>query len=248
MIKAVVFDLDGTLYSYNAAHEVAYDKLCKYAEDALGMDRATFSALHSQAMDVVAKRLGGECAALHNRLLRYQTLLELARLPLHPHALVMNDLYWDTLIAASVPSPGSIECLSALKGAGYVLGIGTDMTVDYQLKKLTKLQMLPYFDFVVTSEEVLAEKPDKKLFFYCAEKAEAAPGQCLFIGDNLKKDIFGAIHAGMQALWYCPDNEQRKEHPEIESFAHYDELTRRLVRNKRDNGAVAAPKEGDKAE
>lgn len=229
MIKAVIFDIDNTLYSYDEAHETAFDALCGYALRELGLDRPSFTALHKQAMQVVKTRLGGECAALHNRLLRYQVLLELAKLPLHPHALRMNDLYWDTLIRVSEPSPGVMECLRALKQAGYILGIGTDMTLDYQLKKLTKLRMLPYFDFVVSSEEVLTEKPDQKLFFCCAEKAGVAPEECLFVGDSLKKDIFGSIHAGMQAMWFRPTEEHRLEHPEIEAFDHYDRLKEKLV-------------------
>lgn len=229
MIKAVIFDIDNTLYSYDAAHETAFAALCGYMKRHFDMDAATFTDLHKKAMAVVKGRLGGECAALHNRLLRYQVLLEMEKLPLHPHALAMNDLYWDTLIEAAQPSPGAAECIPALKKAGYILGIGTDMTVDYQLKKLTKLQMLPWFDFIVSSEEVLTEKPDRKLFLLCAEKAGAAPEECLFVGDNLEKDIFGAKEAGMQALWFAPSREQRAEHPELEEFDHYDQLRSRLI-------------------
>lgn len=228
MIKAVIFDIDNTLYSYDDGHAVAFGKLCQYAKERLGMDEETFKAYHKKAMQVVKERLGAECAALHNRLLRYQVLLELAKLPLHPHALEMNDLYWDTLIQVSEPSPGAAECIPALKRAGYVLGIGTDMTLDYQLKKLTKLQMLPYLDFIVSSEEVLTEKPDRKLFLCCAAKAGVAPEECLFVGDNLKKDVFGARNAGMEAMWFAPSREERQAHPEIEAFDHYDQLLRRL--------------------
>lgn len=228
MIKAVVFDIDNTLYSYDAGHEVAFAALCDYAAKHLDMDAETFKEYHKRAMSTVKERLGAECAALHNRLLRYQVLLEQAGLPLYPHALIMNDLYWDTLIGVSEPSPGAAQCIPALKKAGYILGIGTDMTLDYQLKKLTKLQMLPYFDFVVSSEEVLAEKPAKKLFLCCAEKAGAAPEECLFVGDNLKKDVFGAMNAGMEAMWFAPTLEQRQAHPEIEAFDHYDQLLQRL--------------------
>ena len=148
MVKAVVFDIDNTLYSYDDAHAVAWEALCTYAKNQLDMDADTFLRCHKAAQTIVKERLGADCAALHNRQLRYQVLLEENHKPLH-HAIAMNDLYWDTLIAAARPEPGILDCLAALKEKGFILGIGTDMTIDYQLKKLVALQMLHYFDFIV---------------------------------------------------------------------------------------------------
>lgn len=229
MIKAVLFDIDNTLYSYDDAHKAAWEALCAYAREHLGMDRDTLTRGIAEAADVVARRLGAPCAALHDRMLRCQILLERNGLPLH-HAIAMNDLYWDTLIGSAEPSPGILDCLTKLKAAGYILGIGTDMTLDYQLKKLVKLQMLPLFDFLVTSEEVNIEKPDAKLFLLCAQKAGVAPEECLFIGDSLKKDVLGAKNAGMEALWYAPGAEGSAQYPEMETICHYDQLTKRLMR------------------
>ena len=191
------------------------------------MDADTFAQQHKAAQSIVKARLGADVAALHNRQLRYQVLLEENRKPLH-HAIAMNDLYWNTLISAARPNPGIMECLSALKEKGYILGIGTDMTVDYQLKKLVSLQMLPYFDFIVSSEEVNAEKPSAKLFACCAKKANVAIEECLFIGDSLKKDYHGSSAAGMQSVWYCPDPVAAEANPQIRKITHYDQLREML--------------------
>ena len=231
MIQAVLFDIDNTLYSYDDAHAVAWQALCAYAREQLAMEPEQFRRCHTQAQQTVKERLGAECAALHNRQLRYQVLLEENGKPLH-HAIAMSDLYWNTLIAAAKPSPGIMECLAALKERGLILGIGTDMTIDYQLKKLMSLRMLPYFDFIVSSEEVNVEKPHEKLFACCAKKANVPTENCLFIGDSLKKDVLGARNAGMQALWYCPEAAARAEHPDIPAISHYDELRQMLNEQK----------------
>ena len=42
MIKAVIFDIDNTLYSYDKAHEQAFPKLAGYAEAELGIPEAEF--------------------------------------------------------------------------------------------------------------------------------------------------------------------------------------------------------------
>ena len=223
MVKAVVFDIDNTLYSYDDAHAVAWEALCAYAKEHLGMEADTFARCHKAAQKTVKERLGADVAALHNRQLRYQVLLEENGKPLY-HAIAMNDLYWNTLIAAAKPTPGIMECLAALKEKGYILGIGTDMTVDYQLKKLVSLQMLPYFDFIVSSEEVNVEKPHAKLFACCAQKANVPAEECLFVGDSLKKDYYGSSAAGMQSLWYCPDPAAAEADPHVRKITHYDQL------------------------
>lgn len=228
MIKAVLFDIDNTLYSYDDAHAFGWDALCAYAKDHLGMDEETLTGSLKHAADTVKARLGADCAALHDRTLRCQVMLEQNSLSLH-HAATMGELYWDTLIRSAKPTPGIMACLPKLKEAGFVLGIGTDMTIEYQLKKLEKLQMLPFFDFIVSSEEVNVEKPHEKLFRTCAVKAGVSPEECLFIGDSLKKDVMGAKNAGMEAMWYCPDAELAAGHPEIESIFHYSQLTERLL-------------------
>ena len=227
MVKAIIFDIDGTVYSYEDAHAVAWEALCAYAKEHLDMDANTFTQCHKAAQTIVKERLGADVAALHNRQLRYQVLLEENNKPLH-HAIAMNDLYWNTLISAARPNPGIMECLSALKEKGYILGIGTDMTIDYQLKKLVSLQMLPYFDFIVSSEEVNVEKPHAKLFACCAKKANVAIEECLFIGDSLKKDYHGSSAAGMQSVWYCPDPVAAEANPQIRKITHYDQLREML--------------------
>ena len=37
------------------------------------------------------------------------------------------------------------------------------------------------------------------------KKAGCPAKECLFVGDSLKKDVQGAVDAGLQAVWYCPE-------------------------------------------
>ena len=227
MIKAVIFDIDKTLYSFDEAHKPAIDAVQDYALEHLGMDQQTLMSEIEKAAAQIADTLAADCAALHNRTLRFQVMLERNKLPLK-HAEPMGRLYWDTLLRHAEPSPGILNCLKKLKAAGYILGIGTDMTLIYQLKKLEKLQMLPFFDFIVSSEEANVEKPHAKLFSLCAKKSGVSPEECLFIGDSLKKDVLGPRAMGMHSLWYCPDPEKAKAHPEVDVLTHYDQLEEML--------------------
>lgn len=223
MIKAVIFDIDNTLYSYDDAHAVAWEVLCTYVQEHLGLDSEQFSEEVKKSTKICNARLSVNCGSTHNRLLRFQDILERNHLPLR-HAYPMNELYWNTLIDASRPEPGVVECLARMKRAGYILGIGTDMTADFQLKKLDKLGLIDFFDFMVSSEEINIEKPAPKMFLTCAEKAGVAVDECLFIGDSIKKDVLGPKAVGMNGLWYAPDAAKAAAHPEVEHICHFDQL------------------------
>ncbi|MCD8147739.1 MAG: HAD family hydrolase [Clostridiales bacterium] len=222
MRKAVIFDIDDTLYNYKTANAQVMGVLCRYARRELGVDEAAFRADYDRVMRFQFREYG-QTAGCHSRAIRLQLLLEERGLPLR-HAAVMNDLYWNALLDAIVPSPGVTELISAAKGRGLRIGVGSDMTADWQLKKLEKLGLLDAMDFVVTSEEAGVEKPDPGLFLLCAKKAGCLPEECLFIGDNLRKDVLGAQSAGMEALWFQTDPQKAGEYPSVKSIPGFQGL------------------------
>ena len=228
MIKTVIFDLDGTLYDYDAAHSAGYQRLRQYARTNLGMDGLAFDTAYQSAMTQIEQTIGVPNAAIHDRYLRFQILLENAGLPLTPHVWSMTTLYWNALLDTMIPSPGMSNCISILKQAGYRLGIGTNMQVDYQLLKLDRLGVINDFDFVVTSEEAFAEKPSSQFFLYCVQKARCIPEECLFVGDDLELDVLGAQSAGLQALWFQPDPASAALHPRIPSIQDFKALQEML--------------------
>ncbi len=204
MLRAAIFDVDGTLYDYQAAHAPAYRALKDYAAQALSLTPERLDALHRDASREIEARAGKNSAVIHNRLIRYQRMLEQIGAPI-AHAPRMAEIYWSTLLEAMRPFPGAAEALEQLKSMGLTLGIGTNMTADRQYSKLERLGILPYVDFMVSSEEACVEKPDRRLFDLCAEKAGCAAGECAFVGDSLNGDVFGAVGAGMRAVWFRPE-------------------------------------------
>lgn len=228
MIKTVIFDLDGTLYDYDAAHSAGYQCLRQYASTKLSMDGPAFDTAYQSAMTQIQQTIGVPNAAIHDRYLRFQVLLENAGLPLAPHVWDLTTLYWNTLMDAMIPSPGMSDCISVLKRAGYRLGIGTNMQVDYQLLKLERLGVISYFDFIVTSEEAFVEKPNPRFFLCCVQKARCAPEECLFVGDDLELDILGAQKAELQTLWFQPNPTVAALHPDIPSIQDFKVLQEKL--------------------
>lgn len=221
MIKAFVFDLDNTLYSYDAAHSSAFQAVTAYACRTFGLTPGDFSALHRQGSRLLEERVGSVTAAIHNRLIRYQIMLEELGQPIR-FAPEMAGIYWSAFLDAVEPGAGLDECVSGLKSRGFRLGVGTNMTAEYQFAKLDKLGILDAVDFMVSSEEVGVEKPDRKLFDSCARKAGCRAQECVFVGDSLELDARGALAAGMLPVWLCP--EERSCESPIRRIASLAEL------------------------
>ena len=216
MMKAVIFDLDNTLYNYDKAHAAAFAALRRFVRENMALPGERFDAFHAEASRILTLRCGGG-PAIHNRLIRFQILLELAGLPIGA-APAMADCYWRTLLDHMEAEPGAAETLQALQAMGLRIGVGTNMTADRQFEKLKRLELLRWVNFLVTSEELGVEKPDPRLFALCALKAGAGESSCCFVGDSLEKDALAARRAGMKGVWYCPKG--TKSPPEGISVIH----------------------------
>ena len=208
MIKAVIFDLDNTLYNFDAANEFGIRALAAYTEPVFGWDYPKMKDLYEESREKLTERMG-DVGSAHNRLLRFQNLLEEKKLPLHPHALEMAKAYWRGVLDNMALSPGAREIMEELRRMGVRIGLGTDMTAYMQYEKLIRLGLMEYMDFIVSSEEAGTDKPGNAFFMLCARKAGCLPGECLFIGDNIVRDYGGAAAAGMQARWFIPPWKQK---------------------------------------
>ena len=80
-------------------------------------------------------------------------------------------------------------------------------------KSLKRLGLENYFEFVLVSEEVGWRKPHPRIFNRLLHLMDVEAGEILFVGDDLRCDIFGAKKAGMKTAWIVrePDREVDEE-------------------------------------
>lgn len=222
MVKAVLFDLDGTLYSFKEGEAYAIGVVADRFEKETGFPHEKFRDENWRLFMKQCETVGPQ-AGCHSRGVRYQIFCEEHGFPLRL-ASPMNDLFWNTFLGVIKPFDGAAETFDAIRARGLKIGIGTNMTADWQLKKLAVLGLIDKVDFVVSSEESGADKPDPKLFALCAEKAGCAPSECMFVGDSLEHDVAGARAFGMRPVWISFDADKRAEHPDLESIGALPEL------------------------
>ena len=229
MIKEVIFDIDNTLYSYDKGHGEGMKQLYGYMKEQFGIEQEEFQSMVRISNQEITDRLGKDNAAIHSRSIRFQNLLEKWGKPLFPHVQAMYHVYWDTLLKVSGPEPGAVACMQELKSMGIRIGIGTDMTAMMQYEKLSAFGFAPYISHIVTRQEAGVEKPHPEFMKLCIKKAEARPEECVFVGDNLKKDACGASACGMHGVWYNPKGNKLPEDSEqlkgtFREIRHFNEL------------------------
>ena len=153
MIKTVILDIDDTLYEWAALDPVVVREFMgPYVNAHFGWTVEEYYRRLREATDELVAFSGttGDC---RDRIIRYQLMVEKAGFPVDPHALDMYRLYWDRMIERIEPYEGEIETLRELRSRGIRIGVCSDNTAELQFRKLRKLGVGIYMDFIVTSAE-----------------------------------------------------------------------------------------------
>lgn len=226
MIKAVIFDLDDTLYDYKALERAAFECVGELVRERLGVSEEQYEKAFMRARQTTKERLG-ETAASHSRMLYFQKTLEY--LDIRPLYLVleMYETYWGFFLDNMTLHPGVRELLDALHEKYIRVGVCTDLLSYIQHRKLRRLGMMDDVDCLVTSEEAGVEKPAAGIFELCLKKLGLPAEEVCFVGDNLERDVKGSINAGMQAVWFHSTEEALREEKVqngFETASNYEEL------------------------
>ena len=197
-IKAILLDLDDTLYAYKPYHLAGYEACKLLAEKKYQISSSDFEAAWKVGRNRVHQDLHGQGAS-HSRLLYVQKLYENLFQKTNPQfALEMEETYWNTFLNNMEFKPGVEEFLKEAKDKGIKMCIVTDLTAQIQMRKWLKLDLGRYIDYLVTSEEAGIEKPGAYMFELAMEKLGVKPEECIMIGDSEEKDIKGAEAMGIK--------------------------------------------------
>ena len=192
---AVLFDLDNTLYPYRPAHEAAMLSIENKATVKLGVTADKFNSAFSRAREDVKIRLG-RSASSHSRLLYFQRAFEYLGLQSQiALCLEFEQIYWRNFLSAIQLREGVIEFLDLLARISIPKLIITDLTSQIQFRKLVFLDLDQRFEYIVSSEESGADKPDISSFKLANKKLFLESKHVWMIGDNYSKDLVGAKEA-----------------------------------------------------
>jgi len=197
---AVLFDLDNTLYDYDHPHNKALKEVYKVLKKYIPISFNRFIKLFNLSKAEIHKELAGTASA-HNRVLYFQRLIEKTHNTVEPKIILkLYKAYWDTFLKSMKLRKDVLPALKKIKKVGMKIVIVTDLTTHIQLRKLDKLKISSYVDFLVTSEEAGSEKPHSIMFLLALNKLNIIPKEAIMVGDNTVTDIEGANSIGLDTV------------------------------------------------
>src|SRR5690349_5679992 len=93
--------------------------------------------------------------------------------------------------------------LPQLKEAGYILAVISNRDKPFQ-DVLDDHGIGEFFDFSLAAGEVNAFKPEPEVFQHALGRVSLSPKEAIYVGDNYYADVVGARRAGLQPVLYDP--------------------------------------------
>jgi putative hydrolase of the HAD superfamily len=186
-LRAVVFDLDDTLYRERRFALSGFAAVAAAIEQSTGRDAAECFRLFTSAM-----RGGRRAAAFQDAC----DALGLDRAGIGGWL----DVYRSHAPRLRLPA-STRSVLERLRG-GWRLGILTNGVPAVQRAKVAALRLAPLVNAIVYADEhVEGGKPAPAPFLEVLARLGVEPSQVVLVGDNLATDIAGGHSAGMRTVW-----------------------------------------------
>ncbi len=223
-IRAVGFDVDGTLYPEGQMYLRSFPLL-------LHTPRLIYH--YGRARKILRNAsLTGEDVEQGFRTRQAAAVLQsMGSMHVDPASIegvqerIRNQIYgrWEQLYRTIKPFRGVRQAWLELRNMGLKTGLLSDFPLG---NKPEALGIADISDAFCCSEETGYLKPDGKPFLYLAETLGFDPEEILYVGNSYEKDIIGARAAGMKtALIVSPTFHAERRYPLADIiFRRYGEL------------------------
>lgn len=205
MSRRIIFlDLDETILDFKKAEDHA---LKKTLTELNVTPSDEIVAMYSEINDGYWKKLEkGEMTRDQILSGRFATLYE--RLGVDRDPILTWKTYESNISNCGFVLDGAIELLGELSKS-YELYGASNGTASVQDKRIEASGIAPYFKDIFISQRIGYNKPDKRFFDICFEKAKVTNiKDCVMIGDSLSSDIKGGKNAGIITVWYNPKSKE----------------------------------------
>ncbi|MGC8577871.1 MAG: HAD family hydrolase [Thermoproteota archaeon] len=187
MLKALVFDLDGTLtsiaFDYKKAKAEVLSFLVSSGVNEKLLDEAKSIYLNIEAAVGYIKKEFGEDRARAVRRKAFEIV----------------DSYERQEIGKTFLNDGALSLIHCVKSKGIKVAVCTNNSSYTAISILRELNLLDLIDVIVTRDDVERLKPYPDPLLLVCSKLKISPNEALFIGDSLV-DLLAAKAAGTKFI------------------------------------------------
>ena len=204
MIKAMIFDLDGTLVRTERLKAISYARaaveLCPYAvsqEEVLEAFKEVVGQPRRQVAQTLVERFGLEGRA-RERMVEFRVHAPwqaFVQVRLH----IYEAMLADPEVLRNNQWPHNVDLLAQARRVGCRTGLATMSHCTQAQQVLEAINLTDAFDFVATRDDVEHGKPDPEIYLLVARELGVRPEQCLVIEDS-PTGIEAALAAGMEVI------------------------------------------------
>lgn len=202
-VTAVLFDLGGTLFGYEA-----YSQRARATDDALARlglppdDAAVREALR-QASRQVEQEYAARRSFLHRDLFRDRIVRTAGLLGITATSDVLTRFHEEHLrdiLDHLTPKTDAGGTLDGLRARGLYTAVVSNADDDFLKPLLQRHGFEARLDHWTSSEEAASCKPDARIYELALAKARRTAAETLFVGDSPQHDVAGAHAAGMRTV------------------------------------------------
>ena len=207
-IRAILFDLGGTLmYSrqpwepiLQQGYEALAQSLC---ENGLNVDCTNLPGTVRYHLDRYFARRERDLVETTYFVVLRDLLAEQGHLDVAP--LIIRralDAFYHHTQANWYLEQDALLMLRTLEAGDYRLGIVSNAGDNQDVLQLVeRFEILPFFDFVLTSADCSFRKPHPRIFELALAHWNLSPREVAMVGDSLEADVHGAQQLGMTGIW-----------------------------------------------
>lgn len=192
MIKAVIFDLDHTLFDRHGTLRAIVPMLRREFSVNENMTDEEIGDIWCYADDNFVY-FGWE--NIHGYLIHKGVF------SVPPSFEDYRSFIYKYFAVTAVAFPETVPMLEKLRSMGLKTGLITNGNHALQYAKIDMLSLREHFDEIIATGDYSVHKPDKEIFDIMRNKFVYLPEEMVYVGDNPVNDIKGARGAGWKTIW-----------------------------------------------
>ncbi len=213
MIKAVIFDFDGTLVDSEELHCIA---LADAIKDNTGIDISPrqigllAGMTYAEKVKILLKGIDADIEKITKEAYEYFLAIALDKIKLRR---------------------GVKRIIKMIHSINLKIGLYSPNKRQFLINVLDKFDLLKYFQVVIGREDVERPKPDPEGYLLAAEKLGVKPEECLVFEDT-PTGFTSAKQAGMKVITLYNPYLKNPEYPGVlKQIKDYKEITKEFIKS-----------------